>query len=91
MPTFTYRPRVLAELARHGLRPLPTTPPRRLRDAVLDLYKHEIRALKQRLLGGAFEKREYAGRVIALRARYALLSLPLDLWTVEEPETRSGQ
>jgi hypothetical protein len=82
MSPYVYPAHILDELARHGLCPGPTTTPQQLRDAVLDLYKYEIGVLKQRLLSGAFERREYAGRVIALRTRYPLLSLPLPLWTV---------
>jgi hypothetical protein len=76
-----YHPRVLEELARHGLRPLPTTPPQRLREAVRDLYKYEIKRLRTDLLAGRIRKPDYAGRVVALRTRYQLLSLPLQLWT----------
>ena len=78
---YTYRPRVLEALGRHGLRPLDGTPPQQLRDALRDLYKYEIRRLRSELLAGRFPKHEYAGRVIALRERYSLLSLPLELWT----------
>lgn len=75
-----YRDEVIEELARHGLRPRRDTPPQQLRDAVRDLYKYEIKVLKARLLAGAFPKGEYAGRVIDLRRRYLLLSIPLDRW-----------
>ena len=78
---FEYRVEILEELARHGLRPLPETPPHQLRDAVRDLYKYEIRRLKARLLAGEFEKSAYAGRVIDLRRRYIVLSIPTQLWT----------
>jgi hypothetical protein len=76
-----YRQQVLEELSRHGLRPLPTTPPQRLRDAVRDLYKYEIKRLRADLLASRIRKPDYAGHVVALRARYQLLSLPLQLWT----------
>lgn len=80
---YTYHPSVLDALARHGLRPLPTTSPEALRDAVRDLYKYEIRTLRRHLLAGRIERRDYAAHVIALRRRYPLLSLPLPLWTVQ--------
>ena len=79
--TYIYTVEVIDELARHGLRPRPDTPPEQLRDAVRDLYKHEIKMLKGRLLAGEFPKGEYAGRVIELRKRYPLLSIPTNLWT----------
>ena len=71
-----------AELARHGLRPLPTTSPQQLRDLVRDLYKYEIRRLKGELLARRFPRSQYAGHVIELRKRYRLLSIPMELWTV---------
>jgi hypothetical protein len=82
--TFTYHARVLAELARHGLRPLPTTSPERLREAVRDLYLYEIRRLRAELLRGRIVRRRYADHVVALRRRYPLLSLPVEQWTVAE-------
>ena len=67
-------------LAGHGLKPLPGTPPQQLRDAVSDLYRYEIRALRDRLLAGRVQRANYAAEVIALRKKYWLLSLPLHLW-----------
>jgi hypothetical protein len=78
---FTYKPRVLEELARHGLKPLPATPPQQLRDAVRDLYKYEIRRLRTEVLARRIRRPDYAGHVIALRRRYPILSLPVELWT----------
>jgi hypothetical protein len=80
--TYDYPPDVLEQLARHGLRPLPTTPPGLLRDVVSDLYRYEIRSLRQRLLAGRIPRREYAAHVVALRVRYPLLSRPMARWTV---------
>ena len=80
--TYTYRAEVLEELARHGLCPDRATSPEPLRDAVRDLYKYEIKRLRGELLAGAFPKSEYAGKVVALRRRYPLLSIPTSLWVV---------
>jgi hypothetical protein len=77
---YIYTNEVVEELARHGLAPRADTPPQQLRDAVRDLYKHEIKRLKARLLAREFPKGEYAERVIALRRRYPLLSIPTELW-----------
>jgi hypothetical protein len=77
---YTYHPRVLDALARHGLKPLPTTSPQQLRDAVLDLYKLEIKRLRAEHLAGRIAKRDYADHVIALRRRYPILSLPVEQW-----------
>jgi len=81
---YIYTGEVLEELARHGLSPRRDTPPQQLRDAVRELYKHEIKRLKGRLLAREFRKGEYADRVIALRRRYPLLSIPLELWINRE-------
>jgi hypothetical protein len=78
--TYAYTPEVLEELAVHGLRPEPSTSPQRLRDALRDLYKYEIKVLKARLLAGEFPKAEYADRVIELRRKYPLLSVPIEFW-----------
>jgi hypothetical protein len=72
---FTYRRDVLEHLLRHGVRPTSRTPPGLVRDFVRDLYKYEIRCLRERYLRREFEKVEYAGRVDALRRRYMVLSL----------------
>jgi hypothetical protein len=79
--TYVYHPRVLDELARHGLRPLPSTAPGPLRDAVRDLYKYEIRKLRSEVLAGRIRRPDYAGHIIELRKRYRLLSVPTALWT----------
>jgi hypothetical protein len=85
--TYTYRPQILDELARHGLRPRPSSPPGQLRDAVRDLYKYEIKRLRGELLAGRFPKSEYAGRVLELRLRYRVLSIPTDLWIAPAEST----
>ena len=81
---YQYHANVLEELARHGLRPLPDTSPERLRDAVRDLYKYEIKRLRADLLAERFLKKDYASHVVELRKRYPLLSIPVDLWLVND-------
>ncbi len=81
-----YRPDVLEQLARHGVRPLPSTPPALVREFVYDLYRYEIRRLRARLLEGELQKRDYARHVTELRRRYPVLSLPVALW-MEQDET----
>lgn len=78
---YQYHAKVLSELARHGLQPSRTTSPEKLRDAVLELYKYEIRRLRGELLAGRIPKRDYAAHVVTLRKRYWLLSVPVELWT----------
>ena len=77
----TYRPEILEELARHGLKPGADTPPDRLRDQVSDLYRYEIRGLRDRCRAGEFSTRELPARVLELRKRYMLLSIPTAHWT----------
>jgi hypothetical protein len=79
--TFVYHPDILDELARHGLKPQPSTAPQQLRDAVRDLYKYEIKRLRADHIAGLIHKRDYAGHVIELRKRYWLLSIPMPRWT----------
>ena len=81
--TYRYRPEVVEALARHGLAPRAGTPPQVLRDAVNDLYRFEIRRLRRRLLAKAFPKSEYVGKVIELRGKYLLLSMPMHEWTLD--------
>jgi hypothetical protein len=81
--TYSYRPEVLEALARHGLRPRPETAPQLLRDAINDLYRFEIRRLRSRLLRHEFPKAEYIGRVLELRGKYLLLSMPMAEWTID--------
>lgn len=80
--TYRYRTEVLEALARHGLAPRDGTPPRMLRDALNGLYRYEIRRLKRRLLRGEFPKDQYVPKVIDLRGKYLLLSMPMAEWTV---------
>lgn len=75
-----YHPLILEALLGHGLMPGPSSPPGLLRDAVRDLYKYEIKRQRAALLAGRFPKPEYAGRIIELRRRYWVLSVPVHLW-----------
>jgi hypothetical protein len=77
-----YRPEVLDELSRHGLKPGPTTTPEQLREQINDLYRIEIRKLRDRCRAGEFSTQELPQHVIELRKRYVLLSIPLAHWYV---------
>jgi hypothetical protein len=70
-----YRAAVLAQLMAHGVRPTERTKPQLVRDYVRDLYKYEIRSLRERYLRKEFPKIEYASRVDDLRRRYPVLAL----------------
>lgn len=87
---YVYHQQVLDELARHGLKPLPTTSPERLREVVRDLYKYEIRRLRGEVLARRIRKQDYAGHVVELRKRYWLLSIPTALWVDRNAEVNSN-
>lgn len=73
---------ILDELARHGLAPRAGTRHELLREQINDLYRIEIRQLRDRCRAGEFTIRELPGQVVELRKRYRLLSIPLAQWTV---------
>src|SRR5262249_17620777 len=73
---------ILEALIVHGVRPTPETPPELARNYVRDLYKYEIRALRERYLRGEFPKQEYSDRVEALRRSYPELAYPSRLWVL---------
>lgn len=77
---FTYRTYILQLLLIHGVRPTSHTPPELARDFLRDLYKYEIRRLRERYMRREFPKKEYADKVDALRRKYPALSLPASQW-----------
>jgi hypothetical protein len=74
------KPEILEALAGHGLRPNPDTPVALLREQINDLYRIEIRKLRDRCRAGEFPTTELAPRVVELRKRYVLLSIPIEHW-----------
>jgi hypothetical protein len=78
--SYRYDASVLKILAAHGLCPTPDTPPSRCREALNDLYRYEIRRLRDRLKRGEVPRADYVSHVVRLRERYGLLSLPLSAW-----------
>ena len=82
---FSYRPDVLRELERHGVRPTSQTRPELVREFVRDLYKYEIRRLRERMLRHEFPRTEYAARVDALRRTYPVLALLPSQFLTEPP------
>jgi len=84
--TYRYREDVLSALLAHGVRPTLATPPDLVRDYVRDLYKYEIRRLRERYLKREFPKQEYSDRVDALRRQYPVLSLRARDWIRGDPE-----
>lgn len=78
-----YRPEVLDELWMHGLAPKGDTTPERLREQINDLYRIEIRRLRDRCRAGEFPVHELPPKVVELRKRYMLLSIPVAHWIEE--------
>jgi hypothetical protein len=75
------RPAVLADLARHGIEVGGKDTPERLRERLSDRYLEDVRRLRERHLAGEIARPDYAGHVQVLKEGYALLGLPLHLWT----------
>lgn len=71
---YAYRADVLEQLLQHGVRPGPETRPELAHEFVSELYRHELRRRRDRLLRREFPKHEYVDRVVALRRRYWVLS-----------------
>ena len=76
-----YKPDVIDELLRHGLRPGPGTTADALREQIHDLYLIEIRKLRDRCRAGEFPTQDLPPLVVELRKRYLLLSIPMERWT----------
>ena len=72
---YRYRNDVLERLEVHGVRPHSATPPELVREYVNDLYRYEIRCLRDRLLRGEFPRNTYFDRVVSLRNKYSVLAL----------------
>ena len=75
------KPEIIEALAAHGVRPRDDTPLELVRDQVRDLYLVEIRQLRDRCKAGEFPVNELATRVVELRRRYPLLSIPIEKWS----------
>ena len=88
MTTYRYRAAVLEQLWHHGVRPTSSTPPELVHEFVSDLYRYELRRLRDRLVRGEIPRAGYFDRVVALRRQYPLVSLKPEQW-VEESESPS--
>lgn len=80
--SYCYRADVLEQLERHGIRPTQSTPPELVHEFVSDLYRFELRRLRDRLVRGEIPKAGYFDRVVALRRQYPLVSLKPTDWLV---------
>jgi len=69
---FRYPEELLAALGAFGLAPRATTPPAVVRDALNDLYRFELRRMRDRLRAGHIAAADYYGLVVALRKHYGI-------------------
>ena len=77
---FRYHPVILEELAQFGVFPTPETRPAMVHEFINDLYRFELRRLRERLVRGEIPKARYAAEVVELRRRYPLVSTRAALW-----------
>ena len=80
MRAIALRASVREELRRHGLGVGAFDTPAILREKLNDVYVQEVRRLRERQVRGEIPRQQYAQHVAALKARFPLLGLPLDLW-----------
>ena len=73
-------PQMLDALAGLGLAPRDDTTPELLREHLNDLYRFELRRLRDSLRAGRVAKADYIGHVLDLRKKYWMLSVRVDKW-----------
>jgi hypothetical protein len=72
---YRYRADVLDQLSRHGIQPTSSSRPEVVHEFVSDLYRFELRRLRDRLVRKQIPKVGYYDRVVELRRKYPLVSL----------------
>jgi hypothetical protein len=72
---YKYRAAVLDQLSLHGVQPTSSTRPELVHEFVSDLYRFELRRLRDRLVRKEIPKAGYYDRVVDLRRKYPLVSL----------------
>lgn len=78
-----YKPRILEQLWTHGVRPAPDTRSELVHEFVNDLYRYELRRLRDRLRRGEVQKADYYNLVVEVRERYRVLALKPWQWVDE--------
>jgi len=78
--TYRYKPEILELLAMHGVIPKPTTAPTTARSVVNDIYRYELRLLRNRYLVGEFSKQAYYDKVVEVRNRYPVMAVLTRFW-----------
>jgi len=82
--TYRYRDDVLDALWQYGIHPTSDTPPELVHEFLSDLYRYELRRLRDRLVRGEIAKAGYSDRVVDLRRKYPLVSLKPGDWVVDQ-------
>ena len=77
---YRYQPVILEELERFGVFPTEDTPPALVHEFINDLYRFELRRLRERLARGEVAKADYSDLVVELRRRYPLVSIRASQW-----------
>ena len=77
---YRYKAKILAQLAAHGVIPKQTTPPATARAVVNNIYRYELRLLRNRYLVGEFSKKEYYDKVVEVRNRYPVMAVLTRHW-----------
>jgi hypothetical protein len=78
--TYRYRADVLEQLWHHGIQPTPSTRPELVHEFVSDLYRFELRRLRDCLVRKEIPKTGYYDRVVELRRKYPLVSMKPHQW-----------
>ena len=78
--TYRYREDILEQLLLHGVRPTAATSPELVHEFVNDLYRYELRRLRDRLLRREIPKAGYYDLVVDVRRRYPVLTLKSWQW-----------
>ena len=71
---------MIEALAALGLAPRDDTAPELLRDHLNDLYRFELRRLRDKHRAGRITKADYIPHVLELRKKYWMLSVRVDKW-----------
>ena len=77
---YRYKAAVLEQLWNHGVHPHATTDPDVVHEFVSDLYRYELRRLRDRLRRREIAKAGYYDKVVELRRKYPLVSMKSRDW-----------
>jgi len=75
-----YKQEILEQLSTYGVQPTPRTRPELVHEFVNDLYRYELRRLRDRLLRREIAKSDYYELVVEVRRRYPALALKPGQW-----------